>query len=1370
MQQCHTVCHVAMLQLVQNFVYKEDRMKSTMKLSLLSLSVITLLSLSGCGGGGSDTPPAATNKLISGKAVDGYLAGSLVCYDLDHNLVCDSNEPNATTGANGDFDLTVTPAQASAADPLASLLVSGGTDIDTNEDYVGMLQAPYDGTQSINLTPLTTMASAIVANGGSIDEAYDNVASALGIPRALVDADPAAEAADGNTTLMEATMSVQRIVEVMAAATIADDANLSDANTTQTMNDIYAALGDAVADVASDSNSSGMAAIVQTAAADANTTLPDAAQTAADAADEIEDQVAGALANGYEPDDALAVDAGVNEIESDVLDAVDNNQTTVTVDTNASNTAAAEAALNAKIARIAIIASDVNATRNSAQTLYDVNASAVFDQIARDITTIEIIAMAYPMEVAIQNEFRDANSSRHHAEDLYTASLESLGFIVSADTEVAQAVSDVNESAAEAAQIVANREKTNMDTYLASATADAEAIAGHVTTIEGLRDGVNAAATALAISTAQSSAQGYLNTVSLAVEAVQTSATAARTAATTAQGVADANPYAQAYATATATAATEAETRVSAATTLLTEAQAAKNDADGATTVSAAETAAAAVQGKIAQATALADEVQAYKNTALGQLTLAQNASTTAPSTSERVTTLTTQATDVADVNAAKNMFAQLRETVVTFVDVENENNTSTILGSQFDTIETKIKPAVEAIADDFADSANALSSAFEAFGVDVENDFNATLSAINSRIDALLSQTDGYDYEQNWSVTAGSDTLSRTLSQSGTLDTEVFTFNGTILTIVTDVNTEGDRVPTSVSGSLLLSDTGYNINITSLSFVNNQAIVQVVGTVEGDNGATISLSGDVNLTVDLSVDNINMFQNPTIALDTNVTAGRRFFRGKVDVSVASTHLFGAFVSLPSEPNFRGSIDLGTNFNTLVDTVANKVESDVNSWNPLLMVEFSDGNKSFVTKYSESGNWDNKLWSFTTHDGSSVECNEVTTYNPHSQSHQVSCSNGETLHPYYTNSDEKITLILDDATEMIVGGTWTNWTGSENEVRIHIKHEDETYVNGAGQLEYDGQIITIADIRVETNVDEKSLTYDLEFNGELAHGTKSIEADFGIYRGVESEIFAEELLITDGTSSASAELLNIVMSNLNYMNMVTDNEDSYHYNGGYSRFESYILDYNNYNNADDNGFNPQNILELNVADVRLSLTDTDGTVLSVDGNLTYQNRTTTSSTFDGSYSYGTTTFVGHADADVTLTETNTTTEVIGTSNVSAEIASNGFEPFGINIMTTFSANHGVDSYAIFHRGVSYELGLHVVNMENNDSQTITTTIGDNNGVLGTMVYAEDEHGHSTNTGLVVKDVNGTDLATYGEDVNGNNWEIVYSNGDSETLF
>jgi hypothetical protein len=186
--------------------------------------------------------------------------------------------------------------------------------------------------------------------------------------------------------------------------------------------------------------------------------------------------------------------------------------------------------------------------------------------------------------------------------------------------------------------------------------------------------------------------------------------------------------------------------------------------------------------------------------------------------------------------------------------------------------------------------------------------------------------------------------------------------------------------------------------------------------------------------------------------------------------------------------------------------------------------------------------------------------------------------------------------------------------------------------------------------------------------------------------------------------------------------------------------------------------------------VSLSVEDTDGTVLSLDGNLTYQNRTTTSTTFDGAYSYGTTTFAGHADADVTVTETNSTTEVLGTSNVSAMIASHGFEPFGIDVVTTFGANHGVDSSALFHRGTSYELGLHVVSEENNDTTTITTTIGDNNGVLGTMVYFEDEHGNSTNTGLIVRDVNGTDLATYSEDVNGNNWEIVYSDNSSETLF
>ena len=72
----------------------------------LAAAVLTpTLVMSGCffddddddnrGGNGGSTSTAA------GKAYDGYLVGALVCVDLNLNKGCDSDEPNATTGAGG---------------------------------------------------------------------------------------------------------------------------------------------------------------------------------------------------------------------------------------------------------------------------------------------------------------------------------------------------------------------------------------------------------------------------------------------------------------------------------------------------------------------------------------------------------------------------------------------------------------------------------------------------------------------------------------------------------------------------------------------------------------------------------------------------------------------------------------------------------------------------------------------------------------------------------------------------------------------------------------------------------------------------------------------------------------------------------------------------------------------------------------------------------------------------------------------------------------------------------------------------------------------------------------------------------------------
>lgn len=316
---------------------------SIVKISIISLATAMLLGITGCSGGGSDgdsgTGGGANSIVIGGNAVEGYLLNATVCYDLNNSLTCDAGEPSApTSGTDGSFSLTVTPEQKAAAVQNASLLVSGGIDKDTGLAFVGSLRAPYDGTTKINVTPLTTMASAIVANGGSITDAYQQVADALNLDVSLVAADPVAVAIS-YPEVIQAAMTVQRIVKVMATATVTNDSTVS---VNDAINDIYESLANAVAEVADNNTTSGMAAIVTAAANDANSSLTPAAKKATDIASIIETQVSDAVADGgYSPDDALVIDEAVEVVEAAVIVSVENNTTidTTTVESEANDAA-----------------------------------------------------------------------------------------------------------------------------------------------------------------------------------------------------------------------------------------------------------------------------------------------------------------------------------------------------------------------------------------------------------------------------------------------------------------------------------------------------------------------------------------------------------------------------------------------------------------------------------------------------------------------------------------------------------------------------------------------------------------------------------------------------------------------------------------------------------------------------------------------------------------------------------------------------------------------------------------------------------------------------------------------------------------------
>ncbi len=286
----------------------------------IALSAAAILVIAGCGsGGGGETTAAAADVSLSGAAVDGYLNGATVCLDINGDGLCTiATEPTTNTDATGDYSLTVTAAEAASNAPL---LVYGGIDADTGEWFGGRLKAPVESSGTINITPLTTMVESVVRNGASIADAEQEVADALGIADvALVAADPVA-LYNTNPEVLEAALTVQKIVEVMASAAVTSGAATQ---TDDAIEDIYAELATAIATVAADSTSSGMTAIVTEASTSATSLIDD---TVVAAAQTIEDRVSDIFADTTTDigDSSLLIDAAAEDVEDAVVVAVDTN-------------------------------------------------------------------------------------------------------------------------------------------------------------------------------------------------------------------------------------------------------------------------------------------------------------------------------------------------------------------------------------------------------------------------------------------------------------------------------------------------------------------------------------------------------------------------------------------------------------------------------------------------------------------------------------------------------------------------------------------------------------------------------------------------------------------------------------------------------------------------------------------------------------------------------------------------------------------------------------------------------------------------------------------------------------------------------------
>lgn len=124
-----------------------------------------LLSLSGCGGGGGSsagTTGIVNNAtIISGVIADGLVSGARVWIDLNSNGLFDGQEPSALSNEEGQYSISFDKEVPAGV----KLLGEGGIDQDTNQSFVGRLEArlrdgvQYKGQKTQMLSPLVTLKS-----------------------------------------------------------------------------------------------------------------------------------------------------------------------------------------------------------------------------------------------------------------------------------------------------------------------------------------------------------------------------------------------------------------------------------------------------------------------------------------------------------------------------------------------------------------------------------------------------------------------------------------------------------------------------------------------------------------------------------------------------------------------------------------------------------------------------------------------------------------------------------------------------------------------------------------------------------------------------------------------------------------------------------------------------------------------------------------------------------------------------------------------------------------------------------------------------------------------------------------------------------
>ncbi|RUO73290.1 hypothetical protein [Idiomarina ramblicola] len=174
-----------------------------MKVANLTVILLTLFTLSACGGGsdsetGTTTPPptgggndggddndgdGGTGVTISGKVIDGYVVGATVFLDINGNGQLDAGEPSGKSKEGGEYAVDMSDVDESVQECLAFAPVVVDVPVGAIDEDLGEVEEAYtmtipplneDAFDEAHITPLTSVLWETFQNDFAIEDGIED--------------------------------------------------------------------------------------------------------------------------------------------------------------------------------------------------------------------------------------------------------------------------------------------------------------------------------------------------------------------------------------------------------------------------------------------------------------------------------------------------------------------------------------------------------------------------------------------------------------------------------------------------------------------------------------------------------------------------------------------------------------------------------------------------------------------------------------------------------------------------------------------------------------------------------------------------------------------------------------------------------------------------------------------------------------------------------------------------------------------------------------------------------------------------------------------------------------------------------------------